>query len=325
MKFEIKTPSRLHFGLIDLQGISGRQFGGFGVGIKHPCTRLRFSSSGSLRIAPRHPLAGKVAQTWSILHQKFSLKKSGAVEIVEAPTAHYGFGSGTQVMLAAAVGFLRLNGLSLPVEDLAWELGRGSRSVIGITVFRQGGLVIDGGISTRSLYDTMEGGTPPLPLCLARYPFPKEWRLIIVIPKQFKGLSGEREREAFRKLKSPNLQHVQKISFALLLQILPALLEKDIAGFGNALTRVQQIVGEQFQPTQYSQFGNPVSEKLVRQLIQWGTAGAGQSSWGPAVYGLVEGDREAKRIQARLEEKYGGDSLTVFISEADNRGHRIVE
>ncbi len=36
MKVIVKTPARLHLGLIDMNGDLGRMFGGLGVGIDHP-------------------------------------------------------------------------------------------------------------------------------------------------------------------------------------------------------------------------------------------------------------------------------------------------
>ena len=36
VKVYVKTPARLHLGLIDLNGDLGRMFGGLGVGIDHP-------------------------------------------------------------------------------------------------------------------------------------------------------------------------------------------------------------------------------------------------------------------------------------------------
>ena len=36
MKVLVKTPARLHLGLIDMNGDLGRMFGGLGVGIDHP-------------------------------------------------------------------------------------------------------------------------------------------------------------------------------------------------------------------------------------------------------------------------------------------------
>jgi len=38
---------------------------------------------------------------------------------------------------------------------------------------------------------------------------------------------------------------------------------------------------------------------------EWGTPGVGQSSWGPAVYGILEGEASAARLAERLREALG--------------------
>jgi len=47
----------------------------------------------------------------------------------------------------------------------------------------------------------------------------------------------------------------------------------------------------------------------------------GQSSWGPAVYSLVQGEGEAKKlrdeVEAFLQDRDGGQ---VFVANANNRG-----
>ena len=37
-------------------------------------------------------------------------------------------------------------------------------------------------------------------------------------------------------------------------------------------------------------------EELVRRLAEWGARGVGQSSWGPAVYGIVDGEEAGHRL-----------------------------
>ena len=45
MKVYVKTPARLHFGLIDMNGDMGRFFGGLGVAIDHPNVVLEAQTS----------------------------------------------------------------------------------------------------------------------------------------------------------------------------------------------------------------------------------------------------------------------------------------
>ena len=80
--------------------------------------------------------------------------------------------------------------------------------------------------------------------------------------------------------------------------VLPALVEEDLAAFGSGLTEVQRLVGEMFRPVQGERFAHPLVAELVDELLAGGAAGAGQSSWGPAVYGLVRGEEAARSLAA---------------------------
>src|SRR5437867_2955570 len=83
---------------------------------------------------------------------------------------------------------------------------------------------------------------------------------------------------------------------------LPALAEADLAGFGAALEEVQRITGGWFAPAQGGVFAPGETGELVERLRAWGAVGVGQSSWGPAVYGIV-GDGSAS---AALAERVRG-------------------
>ena len=81
--------------------------------------------------------------------------------------------------------------------------------------------------------------------------------------------------------------------------------EADLERFGSALTAVQAITGGWFAPVQGGTFTPGASAELVRGMAQWGAAGVGQSSWGPAVYGIVEGDEAARRLADRVRGAMG--------------------
>jgi predicted sugar kinase len=81
------------------------------------------------------------------------------------------------------------------------------------------------------------------------------------------------------------------------MQLLPALAEADLAGFGAALGEVQRITGGWFAPAQGGVFAPGETGDLIERLREWGAAGVGQSSWGPAVYGIV-GDASGARALA---------------------------
>jgi beta-ribofuranosylaminobenzene 5'-phosphate synthase len=41
---------------------------------------------------------------------------------------------------------------------------------------------------------------------------------------------------------------------------------------------------------------------LVQRMKAWGASGVGQSSWGPTVYGIVDGDEAAGRLADRVRD-----------------------
>ena len=61
---------------------------------------------------------------------------------------------------------------------------------------------------------------------------------------------------------------------------------------------------------------------VVDALLRLGAAGAGQSSWGPAVYGIV-GDEQAGRELARCMDAELAGGGGVELVRFDNRGARV--
>ena len=57
-------------------------------------------------------------------------------------------------------------------------------------------------------------------------------------------------------------------------------------------------------------------------LLRLGAAGAGQSSWGPAVYGVVGSEEEGQEIARRLEAELGAGGRAEVV-RFDNGGARV--
>ena len=121
---------------------------------------------------------------------------------------------------------------------------------------------------------------------------------MLVVPAAEPGLSGAAEDEAFAHL-APTPEHSAAIAQLVLTSLLPALVERDVEEFGAALTRVQQLVGDSFAAVQGGRF-HPRASGLVGALLEAGAAGAGQSSWGPAVYGIAGSEAAARELAGRM-------------------------
>lgn len=255
--------------------------------------------------------------------RSFSLPSKARITVKEEIPRHVGLGSGTQLSLAVAVALARLSGLRANILELAKVMGRGSFSGVGTAVFKHGGFVLEGGQSVSGRGESLDRSVSMPPIIL-HYPFPAKWRFVVATPNVQRGFTDEEEKEAFGSLEPPPPERVGRICRLLVMAMLPSLVERDIRGFGRALTEIQEIVGDSFAGVQGGRFRTPVVGECISHMLSNGAYGAGQSSWGPTVYGLVHGDKEAedlrRKVGAFLDRRSGGK---VFFTGVDNRGARV--
>jgi beta-RFAP synthase len=240
---------------------------------------------------------------------------SGGVHLVvhRAIPGHVGLGSGTQLGLAVARALAELYRVSPDPVHLAQAAGRGKRSAIGTWTFAHGGFIVEGG---------RRPGSRKIAPLLARFAIPTTWRCVVVVPGGARGLSGEAEAQAFEQLPPPPEQEVERVSHLVLMQLLPALVEADLASFGSALSQVQRITGSWFAAQQGGVFSPGPTAWVITEMESWGAVGVGQSSWGPAAYGLVEDDRAAGELARKVREGLGPGG-TVFQGGFAAQGARV--
>ena len=140
---EIKTPARLHLGLLDTNGSMGRLFGSIGVAIKYPNIVLRAEPSDTLIVEGLE--AERVSVFASRFLNRYPISCGAHLTLKFNIPNHVGLGSGTQLALAVGTALTRLGGLDLSIEEIALAVGRGVYSGIGINTFQHGGFVLDGG------------------------------------------------------------------------------------------------------------------------------------------------------------------------------------
>ncbi len=313
MKVYVKTPARLHLGLIDLNGDLGRMFGGLGVGINKPNVIIEAQHADKLTVI------GQETELATALVKRFlatfPVKGNVHMDVKEAIPAHVGLGSGTQFSLAIATALAKLFNVKATTPQLALAMGRAQRTGVGTAIFQQGGFVVDGGKKTQQ-----NAAFPPL---IYRQPFPNEWRFVVALPNVQKGLSNSEETVAFKKLPPMQADTVAKICRLTMLKLLPALAEKDIESFGEALTSIQILTGEYFAHVQGGTYSDPEVADTLEYIKSIGAYGFGQSSWGPAVYGVVKQENAKAtltKVKAYLAKSVGGEA---FIAKANNKGATI--
>jgi len=308
----VTAAARLHLGFLDMNGGLGRMFGGLGLALDSPATRL------TLTRAPRNHVEGLESERAARLLEKaqaaLAPQARHSLIVHEAIPAHSGFGSGTQLALAVAAALRRLEDLpSDPAADAAL-MSRGARSGLGAGLFVTGGIVVDGGRGPQTK-------TPPV---IARAEFPDEWRVLLVSDPAAAGLHGSDEREAFRALPPLSAAESGELCRLVLMQALPALAERELAPFGAAVARIQEIVGDYFAPAQGGRrYTSAKVEKLVNRLSREGATGLGQTSWGPTGFAFVESETAARLVAERSMAEARALGLRLSIHKGLNRGAKI--
>jgi beta-RFAP synthase len=240
--------------------------------------------------------------------------RSGAdVQVHRSLPSHAGLGSGTQLALAIARALAEIHEIETDPRALARAMGRAQRSAIGTWTFAHGGLVVEGG---------RRAGRDDCGPLIAQLPFPESWRCVVVVPDGPPGMSGADEADAFARLRKPSRHDVEHVSHLVLMVLLPALADADLESFGRALSEIQEMTGRWFASAQGGTFASEPVRALVKQLAEWGAAGVGQSSWGPAVYGIVDGDDAAAQVVVQVK-AVPGPSGRVFAGPFRSEGARV--
>jgi beta-RFAP synthase len=302
----------LHLGFLDLNGSGGRRFGSVGLTLDGPCVEL------SVRRAPASVISGpqseRVAQFANALRNKFNLPDDCELSIARTIPQHVGLGSGTQLGIAVGIALARLYRLDLSVREIATIVQRGQRSGMGAGSFEMGGFLVDGG----------KGGSDAPPPIISRIDFPVEWRVVLVLERDSRGLHGEQEMAAFRNLPPFPDALAGRLCRLMLMQALPALAECDIEGFGNAVGELQRVTGDYFAPAQGGRFTSPAIADVLAWFESRGIAGVGQSSWGPTGFAIVDGEEPTAELVCAARARWGdAGPLQFMVCRGRNRGGHV--
>lgn len=316
MMIQITTPSRLHITLIDLNASLGRVDGGVGLTLDEPCIKISAQKTNESVF-----ITGNTEHLERMKKAAQAVIPEGKGIHISAETtylSHVGLGSGTQSALAAGWAVNQLYDLGLSIREIAAIVGRGGTSGIGVESFEHGGFIVDGGhrFNDKGAFSPSAAShVPPGPV-LFRYDFP-DWPVVVAIPN-LKGASDKHEVDIFQEYCPIPLHEVQAVSHIILMEMLPSLVEADMASFGDALNRIQDVGFKQREVN--------LQKKEVRQCMkimkEAGAYGAGMSSFGPTVFCISEEPEQVKgAVSEYLESTIGGE---VFMTTANNSGAKTI-
>lgn len=311
----VTTPSRLHFSLIDLNGEIGRIDGGFGAAIQYPNFKIFVERAKKTEIsgASDANTYEEILKILSVIKKKYNIKDEYKISLKSEIPRHTGLGSTTQLSLGIASAVLKLNEIFLSPYKIATIVKRGGTSGIGIKAFESGGFIVDIGHSygknreKESFLPSSASPAKPAKI-LFRQDLPDDWIFVCAF-KKAKKIYGKSEVEIFKKYCPISRREVEKISHLLLMKILPAVIERDIEGFGEGLNEVQNLG---FKRIEVEISG---MKDFIDELSKI-SYGAGLSSFGPCVYALTKGKKHAEEVMNYLNEK----DIKNFMCVPNNKG-----
>ncbi|MDZ5812893.1 GHMP kinase, partial [Halorubrum sp. AD140] len=191
-----------------------------------------------------------------------------------------------------------------------------------------GGFVLDAGHPTaRFTTDRPADGEWTVPPVTARHGVPDDWRFLLVRPDVDPGRNGEAEDDAMRaavERADPGL--ADRIGGIVTRRVLPAIATGNAERFGAAVAEIGRLNGAWYADEQGGIYRPPVGDVVASLSASSAVFGAGQSSWGPTVYGVTDAanaDAAATAGERALEEADVAGSVAVV--RAAEGGARVTE
>ena len=337
--------ARLHFGFCNLSLSHERLYGALGIGLAQPRVVVDAEAADGVSVVDKTGSALGGDESVSALGgdesgsaladdvRKYAttvtdlLGVDGASIIIrESLPRHAGLGSGTQLAAATLAAVAAAHNEPARVRERAPALGRGGRSGIGVATFEAGGFVLDAGQPTaRFTTDRPDNGDWTVPPVAARHHVPDDWRFLLVHPNAEPGRNGVSEDDAMRtavEQAEPGL--ADRIGGIVLRRVLPSLADDNAEQFGAAVAEIGRLNGAWYADEQGGVYRPPVGALVASLSEASAVFGAGQSSWGPTVYGVT--DREHADAAAAAGERALAEadvSGSVSIVEAAAGGAEI--
>ena len=349
---EVRTPARLHLGMLSF-GVPGvRAFGGVGVMVDRPGVQLRVRRAN--RLEARGPHAERAVKFARACMEAWQLGDVGcSIEVTSAPIGHVGLGSGTQLGLAVAAAMRQL--FRRPIQEplapapphpaqepleaddhdwvfdtpdaiaLARAVGRGRRSSVGVYGFSRGGLIVEAGRILPAAGVADDDATREFSPMVARVRLPAAWRCVVIVARDSAGLSGPAEKEAFGRLPPVATEITAELARIALLELLPAAVEGKFAEFAAAVRRYGDAAGRPFAEESAKLPHAAATAQLLELLGELGIVGAAQSSWGPTVMACCPSLEAAGELVEALERLGLAKHHDVVIAKFDTQGALLRE
>lgn len=330
VKIRITTPCRIHLSLIDENGYTGRVDGGIGLMLDRPNVVFEATNHAEEFKIEAHKYyresievineqASKIFKAYNINNKNFHFN------LKRYYPSHVGLGSKTQLSLAIAIAITKLKNKSVSIQELTKLVQRGGTSGIGWRGFEKGGFIIDAGHNfgkgkeKESFLPSSASLTADPALTIMRYPIPRHWRFVLVIPNVKKGAYGDEEISIFQSHAPIPKEEVNEVSHQILMKVIPGIINEDLECFGEGLKRIQRIG---FKKIEIS-LQHDIVKNVLYLFEEYGVKAFGMSSFGPSIVGIVETDEDANKLLKTVQMELKNIIGHIYICKPNNCGAKI--
>ena len=282
-EFTLNSPARIHLGFLQLDPTADRIFGSLGLTISNFQTIIKVNDSRKFVVDGSNEK--EIMRVITKFKKLFTLKAC-RLSVLNSIPPHSGLGSGTQLSLNVGTILTKFSNLNLSTEDIAKILNRGKRSGVGIGSFKRGGFIVDGGKPRKS---------KNIPTVIFNSKWPKNWKIILLFDSKITGIHGEKEIKEFKRITNIRKKFSKENCQAILLKIIPSLIERDFQNFCEGIQKIQENTSEVFFKSQGGKYTSKKIEKIFNFLKRNGYKGYGQSSWGPTGFIFCENSQSQKK------------------------------
>ncbi|MDZ4849572.1 MAG: hypothetical protein SGI77_09770 [Pirellulaceae bacterium] len=352
LRWTVRSPARLHFGLIEICPVHPMLFGGLGVAIEEPAALIIGDSSSRVAITSQPWEIDNVgpwqARIQSVLDRSIPYfeRKRGvlvsarvaatskkSIRLEQQPEAHAGLGSGTQIacsvatLVAASYLSNIQDGSVLPASEVWKNVDMASDRSLPERVAEATGrglrshVGICGHLYGGFIVDSGVPVAPELDRQFERFAAPESWHVVLARLNRSQTVSGNEESDYFSKCAVPNPSR-ERMTRLIYDEIIPSIRAEDIARFGEAVHRFGRYGGEIFQVAQGEIFRDRDVAELVDTIRRQGVLATGQTSWGPTVYAITAGVESARELANFLQNRYGSKA-TIKTTRLANRGATV--
>lgn len=309
---EVSCGYRVHINSIDMNGFNRRVCGGVGFCLEEPRVTVKVAEASKV-----HALKGDFSKELSDLLLEFlsrrNVRKFYSIEINDLILRHKGLGSYTVSKLCLLKALYELERIEFSAQE-ASTYAIGCTSGISINAFFEGGIIVDGGYRHLSNEKKSINGEDDRAIAakIVSLEAPSSWRVIVGVPKKSNSLSGSEEKIFFDSITPIKNPEVFKISYHILMGLLPAVIESNFEDFISSIKYITSFGTKPYEEN----LNNCVSKDLLR-FMRKKYNNANISSLGPSVYSFVSCEESVEKLKEEFIE------FEFYMTSISNTGFRM--